>query len=134
MWRCQFLLRRLCQVVNCELCYRSFVQGIQRQALWSNGRRYQSWRMRVFMCCGVETERQVLSEWSPSLIVGAGTTVERNTYTWQDTTAEANVPYYYRLEEVSLSGNRRALATVRLRGFMSSANKLLWKWADLKKQ
>ena len=69
---------------------------------------------------------------SPSLIVGAGTTAEQNTYTWQDTTAEANVPYYYQLEEVSLSGNRRALATVRLRGFISSANKLLWKWADVK--
>ena len=69
---------------------------------------------------------------SPSLIVGAGTTAEQNTYTYQDTTAEANVPYYYRLEEVSLSGNRRTLATVRLRGHLSAANKLLWKWADVK--
>ena len=69
---------------------------------------------------------------SPSLIVGAGTTTEQNTYTWRDTTAQADVPYYYRLEEVSLSGKRRALATVRLRGFISSAGKLLWKWADVK--
>ncbi|MCY3549381.1 MAG: leucine-rich repeat domain-containing protein [Candidatus Poribacteria bacterium] len=71
---------------------------------------------------------------SPSLIVGAGTTTEQNTYTYQDTTAEANVPYYYRLEEVSLSGDRRALATVRLRGHVSAANKVLWKWADVKSQ
>lgn len=69
---------------------------------------------------------------SPSLIVGAGTTAEQNTYTYQDTTAEANVPYYYRLEEVSLSGDRRAVATARLRGHLSAANKLLWKWADVK--
>ena len=69
---------------------------------------------------------------SPNLIVGAGTTAEQNTYTWRDTTAQADVPYYYQLEEVSLSGERRALATVRLRGFISSAGKLLWKWADVK--
>ena len=54
---------------------------------------------------------------SPSLIVGAGTTAEQNTYTWRDTTAEVNVPYYYRLEEVSLSGKRRALATGSVAGF-----------------
>ena len=70
---------------------------------------------------------------SPSLIVGAGTTDEQNTYTYQDTTAQADVPYYYRLEAVSLSGERRAVATVRLRGFISSAGKLLYKWADVKR-
>ena len=69
---------------------------------------------------------------SPGLLVGAGTTSEGNTYTWQDTTAEANVLYYYRLEGVSLGGERRALGTVRLRGFISSAGKVLWKWADVK--
>ncbi|MDD9974766.1 MAG: hypothetical protein OXU27_12210 [Candidatus Poribacteria bacterium] len=71
---------------------------------------------------------------NPALILGGGTTTEQNTYTYQDTTAEANVPYYYRLEEVSLSGDRRALATVRLRGHVSAANKVLWKWADVKSQ
>ena len=69
---------------------------------------------------------------SPVLIVGTGTTTEGQTYSWRDTTAAVNVPYYYRLEEVSLYGERRALATVRLRGFISSAGKLLWKWADVK--
>ena len=65
---------------------------------------------------------------SPGLLVGAGTTSEGNTYSWQDTTAESNVLYYYRLEGVSLWGERRALGTVRLRGFISSANRVLWKW------
>ena len=69
---------------------------------------------------------------SPTLIPGAGTTAERQTYTYQDTAAQRNVPYYYRLEEVSLSGERRAVATVRLRGHVSAANKHLWKWADVK--
>lgn len=67
-----------------------------------------------------------------SLILGAGTTAERHTYTYTDTTAQSNVPYYYRLEEVSLSGERRGVATVRLRGHLSAAGKTLWKWADVK--
>jgi hypothetical protein len=69
---------------------------------------------------------------SPALIPGAGTTADRQTYTYRDTTAQRNVPYYYRLEEVSLSGERRAVATVRLRGYVSAANKALWKWGDVK--
>ena len=69
---------------------------------------------------------------NPTLIPGAGTTAEGQTYTYTDTTATVNVPYYYRLEEVSLSGERRAIATVRLRGQISAANKVLWKWADVK--
>jgi hypothetical protein len=69
---------------------------------------------------------------SPTLIPGAGTTAERHNYTYRDTTAQPNVPYYYRLEEVSLSGERRAVATVRLRGHLSGVDKSLGKWADLK--
>ena len=69
---------------------------------------------------------------TPILIAGAGTTAERHTYTYRDTTAKASVAYYYRLEEVSLSGVRRVIGTVRLRGYVSGANKLLWKWADVK--
>ena len=71
-------------------------------------------------------------EVNPTLIPGAGTTAERSTYTYQDTTAQPNLPYYYRLEEVSLSGKRRAVATVRLRGHLSAVGKTLYKWADLK--
>ena len=71
---------------------------------------------------------------NPTLILGAGTTAEQNTYTWTDTTANPTVAYYYQLEEISLSGERRAVATVRLRGHISAANKMLWKWADVKSQ
>ena len=69
---------------------------------------------------------------NPTLILGAGTTPERQRYTYRDTTAQPNLPYYYRLEEVSLSGQRRAVATVRLRGHLSAVGKTLYKWADLK--
>ncbi len=71
---------------------------------------------------------------NPSLILGAGTTAERHTYTYTDTTAQSNVPYYYRLEDVSLSGERRTAATVRLRGYLSATGKVLWKWADVKSE
>ena len=67
-----------------------------------------------------------------TLISGAGTTAERHTYTWTDTTTKPNVVYYYRIEDVSLSGNRQQLATARLRGYVSAAKKRLLKWADIK--
>ncbi len=67
------------------------------------------------------------------LIPGAGTTAERNTYTWTDTTAKPNVVYYYQIEDVSFDGERQALATVRLRGLVSAKGKLTTQWGELKK-
>ena len=67
-----------------------------------------------------------------SMIQGAGTTGERNEYTWTDTTAKPNTVYYYRIEDVSHAGEREQLATVRLRGFVSAKGKMLTQWADFK--
>ena len=67
------------------------------------------------------------------LIPGAGTTAERNTYTWTDATAKPNVVYYYQIEDVSLDGERQTLATVRLRGFVSAKGKLTAQWGELKR-
>ena len=67
------------------------------------------------------------------LIPGAGTTAERNTYTWTDTTAKPNVVYYYQIEDVSLGGERQTLATVRLRGLVSATGKLTTQWGVLKR-
>ena len=67
------------------------------------------------------------------LIPGAGTTAERNTYTWTDTTAKPNVVYYYQIEDVSLDGERQILTTVRLRGLISAKNKLTTQWGELKR-
>ena len=67
------------------------------------------------------------------LIPGAGTTAERNTYTWTDTTAQPNVVYYYQIEDVSLGGERQTLATVRLRGLVSAKGKLTTQWGELKR-
>ena len=66
------------------------------------------------------------------LIPGAGTTAESTTYTWTDATAKPNVVYYYRIEDVSLAGERQTLATVRLRGFISAKGKLATQWGVLK--
>ena len=66
------------------------------------------------------------------LIPGAGTTAERNTYTWTDTTTKPNVVYYYQIEDVSFDGERQALATVRLRGLISAKGKLTTQWGELK--
>ena len=66
------------------------------------------------------------------LIPGAGTTAERNTYTWTDTTTKPNVVYYYQIEDVSFDGERQTLATVRLRGLISAKGKLTTQWGELK--
>ena len=71
---------------------------------------------------------------NPTLIQGAGTTGERNAYTWTDTTAKPNTVYYYRIEDVSHAGVREQLATVRLRGLVSAISKFTTLWADLKSQ
>ena len=81
-----------------------------------------------------QTQQGPFIKVNATLISGAGTTAERHTYTWTDTTTKPNVLYYYRIEDVSLSGNRQPLAIVRLRGHISASGKQLLKWADLKAQ
>ena len=71
---------------------------------------------------------------NPTLIQGRGTTSERHTYTWTDTTAKPNTVYYYQIEDVSHAGVREQLATVRMRGLVSASGKLTTSWADLKTQ
>ena len=69
---------------------------------------------------------------NPTLIQGAGTTSERHTYTWIDTTAKPNIAYYYRIEDISHTRVRKQLATVRMRGILSASGKFTTIWADLK--
>lgn len=58
---------------------------------------------------------------NPVVISGAGTTGERQTYTYTDTTAKPRVVYYYQLECVSGDGTRRTLTLpTRLRGHINS--------------
>ena len=81
-----------------------------------------------------QTRKGAFVKVNPTLIVGAGTTSEANTYTWRDTTAQATVAYYYRLEDVSLDGTHQVSVAVRMRGHLSASGKSLQRWGDLKKE
>ena len=67
-----------------------------------------------------------------ALIPGAGTSGEKHTYSFTDTTAAPNGTYYYQIEDVSFDGVRRTLTTVRLKGEMSASGKLTTTWGHLK--
>ena len=83
----------------------------------------------IYRSQGKDGEFKVVN---PTMLQGAGTTGERNRYTWTDTTAKPNTVYYYRIEDVSHAGVREQLATVRLRGFVSARGKLTTIWANMK--
>ena len=78
------------------------------------------------------TRDGVFSLVNPTLIPGAGTTGEKHTYSFTDTTAKSNVIYYYRIKDVSFAGMGRTLATVRLKGYISAADRLTTTWGHLK--
>ena len=68
-----------------------------------------------------------------AMVAGAGTTSERQFYTYTDTTAQPNVVYYYQIEDVSLDGNRQTLTNgIRLKGHIGAAGKLTSTWGELK--
>ena len=61
---------------------------------------------------------------NPTMIPSAGTTSEKQFYTYTDTTAERNVVYYYQIEDVSFDGQRRTLTRgIRLKGHVGAAGK-----------
>ena len=66
------------------------------------------------------------------LIQGAGTTGQRSTYQFIDKTAKPDVAYFYRLEDIDLSGTRGILTTYRLRGVITPTGKDITTWGTLK--
>ena len=69
-----------------------------------------------------------------ALIAGAGTTGERQTYTYTDTSAKPGVEYYYQIEEVAFDGRPETLVTRRLRGPVSPAHRQLTTFGAVKQQ
>lgn len=71
-----------------------------------------------------------------TLIPGAGTTHDKQSYTYTDTTAKSNGVYYYQLECVSIDGTQRTLTRrMRLKGHVGRAGRVyeeapFW-WKDL---
>ena len=70
---------------------------------------------------------------NPKLIPGAGTTSERTTYEYVDTSTKPRNHYYYRLEEVSFAGVRQTLTTQRLRRNISPVGQQLTTFGAMKK-
>ena len=70
---------------------------------------------------------------NPTMIAGAGTTAEKQSYTYTDATADPNIVYYYQIEDVSLDGNRQTLTRAhRLKGHVGAAGKATRTWGELK--
>ena len=70
-----------------------------------------------------------------TMVPGAGTTSEKQFYTYTDTTAQPNIVYYYQIEDVSFDGQRQTLTRgIRLKGRMGAAGKATTTWGDLKTQ
>ena len=69
-----------------------------------------------------------------TMIQGTGTTSEKQSYTYTDTTAQPNVVYYYQIEDVSLDGNRQTLTRgIRLKGYVGAVGKATTLWGELKR-
>ena len=71
---------------------------------------------------------------NPALIAGAGTTGERQTYTFTDASAKPGVEYYYQIEEVASDGKPATLAMGMLRGSVSASNRMLTTFGEVKRQ
>ena len=71
---------------------------------------------------------------NPKRIQGAGTTGERNTYQFIDKTAKPDVAYYYRIEDVSFSGDKQVVGNARVKGVFSVKDRLKTQWGRLKAQ
>ncbi len=71
---------------------------------------------------------------NPALIAGAGTTGERQTYTFTDTSAKPGVEYYYQIEEVAFDGKPETLVTRMLPGPVSASNRALVTFGELKRK
>ena len=69
-----------------------------------------------------------------ALIAGAGTTGERQMYTFTDVSAKPGVEYYYQIEEVAFDGKRETLGARRLRGPVSAANRMLTTFGAVKQR
>ena len=65
-------------------------------------------------------------------VAGKGTTTERTTYEWKDTTAKPNVVYYYQIQDISLDGKVTTLRQSRLKGNVTATGKITTTWGDIK--
>ncbi len=79
-----------------------------------------------------ETRNGEFTQVNEQMIQGKGTTAQRSTYKWVDTTAKPGAVYYYQIEDVSFAGEHTKLATTKLKGLISAKGKLTTSWGDIK--
>ena len=79
-----------------------------------------------------DTRNGEFTQVNAQLIQGKGTTAERSTYKWVDTSAKPGAVYYYQIEDVSFAGERSTFTTTKLKGLISAKGKLTTKWGELK--
>ena len=80
-----------------------------------------------------ESKRGEFKVINTRMIQGAGTTSERQDYSYTDTTAKPNAVYYYQIEDISFDGKRRKLVSAtRLQGLVNAAHKATISWGELK--
>ena len=79
-----------------------------------------------------DTRNGEFTQVNEQMIQGKGTTAERSTYKWVDTTAKPGAIYYYQIEDVSFAGEHNTLATTKLKGLISAKGKLTTSWGDIK--
>ena len=79
-----------------------------------------------------DTRNGEFTQVNEQMIQGKGTTAERTTYKWVDTTAKPGAVYYYQIEDVSLAGERTTLAVTKLKGLISAKGKATMRWGELK--
>ena len=79
-----------------------------------------------------KTRNGEFTQVNEQMIQGKGTTAERTTYKWVDTTAKPSAVYYYQIEDVSFSGQHTQLAVTKLKGLISAKGKLTTQWGNLK--
>ena len=81
-----------------------------------------------------DTGKAAFRSITPRLISGAGTTGERSDYAFTDETAKPGIAYAYRLESVSLAGQRETLATQRVTAGFTPAHRQLTTFGAVKQR
>ncbi len=110
------------------------------QSVWEKGDVVISWTTEAelnnagFNILRSETPKGPFEPINAKLIPSAGSADTQHTYKWIDTTAKRGTDYYYQIEDLSFSGKRNQLATIKLEALISPKNKLTTQWGAVKRR
>ncbi len=110
------------------------------QSVWEKGDVVINWTTEAelnnagFNILRSETPKGPFEPINAKLIPSAGSADTQHTYKWIDTTAKRGTDYYYQIEDLSFSGKRNQLATIKLEALISPKNKLTTQWGAVKRR